>query len=129
MSHLEYSENGKFCHFEKIQCPLTKNKCHFTKNVCLLHRIIPHTYDSPCCIFCSPSVVDNPVHFLYSCPFKWNIWLSVWSYLILSAPSVSDIHHAIFSLQFPQNPSSYSSHIIIACILKGIWVCPLAIQF
>lgn len=25
-----YSENGKFCHFEKIKKP--KNKCHFSKN-------------------------------------------------------------------------------------------------
>ncbi|KAI7851818.1 hypothetical protein BDC45DRAFT_444880, partial [Circinella umbellata] len=85
-----------------------------------LHHIIPLIHHSPCCIFC-PSVVDTPIHFLYSCPYKWNIWLSVWNDLFLSTSSVSNIHQAIFSLKFPPNPSSYSSHVIIACILHGIW--------
>ncbi|KAI9494312.1 hypothetical protein BDB00DRAFT_903252 [Zychaea mexicana] len=31
------------------------------------------------------------------------------------------VHHAIFSLVFLFKPSSVSSHVIIACILHGLW--------
>ncbi|EPB84739.1 hypothetical protein HMPREF1544_08460 [Mucor circinelloides 1006PhL] len=39
----------------------------------LLHRLFPGQHPSPLCAICSLTV-DSPIHFLFYCPAKANIW-------------------------------------------------------
>ncbi|KAI9490985.1 hypothetical protein BDB00DRAFT_835538 [Zychaea mexicana] len=86
----------------------------------ILHYTIPSSFPSPNCVFCSDTP-DTITHFLYACPIKWTIWYTIWCDLFLFSPTFSQVHHAIFSLSFPSNPSAVSSHMIISCILQGLW--------
>ncbi|ORY93645.1 hypothetical protein BCR43DRAFT_444327, partial [Syncephalastrum racemosum] len=86
-----------------------------------LHRIIPSTFSSDECVRC-PGEVDTLTHFLYSCSHKWHVWTTVWSDLFLFQPAEHDVHQAIIRLfQYPSTPSIMSSHLIISCIMQGLW--------
>ncbi|KAI7854258.1 hypothetical protein BDC45DRAFT_509018 [Circinella umbellata] len=86
-----------------------------------LHAILPHLHPSNLCTLCNSNSPDTLLHFLYTCPIKWDIWCFLWSSLFLFTPTTADVHSAIFSLSFPHIQSRVSSHTIVACILHGIW--------
>ncbi|KAI7855613.1 hypothetical protein BDC45DRAFT_582707, partial [Circinella umbellata] len=62
-----------------------------------LHVILPHFHPSDVCSVCNNNSLDTLLHFLYTCPIKWNIWCFLWSELFLFfTPTTDDVHSAIF---------------------------------
>ncbi|KAI7860247.1 hypothetical protein BDC45DRAFT_529861 [Circinella umbellata] len=88
-------------------------------NATTLHNTAANIPPSTSCLFCNSP--DSLCHFLYSCPVKWAVWHTIWFDLLLYTLTINNVHHAIFSLRFPYNPSSLDTHTIVACIMHGIW--------
>ncbi|KAG2221241.1 hypothetical protein INT45_012362, partial [Circinella minor] len=80
-------------------------------NATTLHNTAANIPPSTSCLFCNSP--DSLCHFLYSCPVKWAVWHTIWFDLLLYTLTINDVHHAIFSLRFPHNPSSLDTHTLL----------------
>jgi hypothetical protein len=86
-----------------------------------LHQLIPTRFPDSCCIYCSG--VDSEEYFVWSCPFKHEIWQTISSRFFVDP--------ARLNYNLIQLPSSFSIEVtpslsvtyldIIASVLLSLW--------
>ncbi|KAI8970690.1 hypothetical protein BDB01DRAFT_731567, partial [Pilobolus umbonatus] len=87
-----------------------------------LHQFNPEYFVSNLCRCCSNSI-ETIEHFIYECPLKYSVWLSIWNEYFPPNSNFHTLNDVIFKLTLSASTTSsiLPSGAIISCILLGIW--------